>query len=365
MLVQKIIDAVARGEVPKNVVAGCLKDETRDLERVKAGKTRLFCVGSLSHLIWTVMVMGALVMEMKDKRATSVIAIGTDIHSFDWKLLYAKIFTGDGFLGAGDFGNYDTSINYWMGWIIGKLCVWKIGMPVGTIYYDSVMFACLSSLAPMLVVLDKVFWMDYFNSSGNWLTGFINSCADIIIFNFTTRLIIANNKEDCQGLEEKFRSELMTLIVYGDDNVWKILNDRFAKHFNMVSLKAYIFELFGMEYTTPTKGLIDKPFLEPEEISFLARKFKQEGGNLKAPLDEDSIYSMLNWYRKPSPESELTDDQQYSQNIEMAMQEFFHYGRQRFEIEEVKLRNHCLEIGLEYPALSFEHYQLRWLQHQK
>jgi len=91
-LVQDLFDAVKRGEKPKNVVAGCLKDETRDLERVHQGKTRLFCIGSLSHLVFTVMIMGSLVMEMKDKRSTSDVAIGTDIHGHDWKNIYNKLF---------------------------------------------------------------------------------------------------------------------------------------------------------------------------------------------------------------------------------------------------------------------------------
>jgi hypothetical protein len=237
-----------------------------------------------------------------------------------------------------------------------------MGLEPKSYFYESVMAACASSIAPLLVIIDKVFWMDYFNSSGGWLTGFVNSLVNIVIFNFATYIITYKNKDEyprCFGVS---RRELLELEVYGDDNMWNVLDSDFAKIFNMKVIKSFIFDYFGMGYTTPTKGEIESPFLEKDEISFLARRFKIEGGNVKAPLEEDSIYSMLNWIRKPSPGLGITLDDQYSQNIETAMQEWYHYGKTRFEKEGRVLRDHCREIGLEYPALEFHTYSQRWLR---
>lgn len=376
-LVQDLFDAVKRGEKPKNVVAGCLKDETRDLERVHQGKTRLFCIGSLSHLVFTVMVMGSLVMEMKDKRSTSDVAIGTDIHGHDWKNIYNKLFElkGDKKFGGGDFGNYDTSLNSWIGWALGEACVPYFNVKSGSYEEDLIRAVCESALAPLLVISDQLYWFDYFNSSGGWLTGFINSFANVLIFNTALFYCQFKNKDECQEFFDARPEEFFRLWVYGDDNIWSIL-EKYSKYFNMQFLEQYIYEFFGMEYTTPAKTKIDCPFVEIEDLEFLCRKFVPQGTMLRAPLNVDSIYSMLMWIRQPKPTFQtakdgtryevpaISLDDQFLINVEVACQEWFHYGRERFQLETDHMRDYCKWLGLPFPGKSYEHYADRWLHAQ-
>jgi len=371
ILVDKLDDAVKRGEQPKNVVAACLKDETRDLERVELGKTRLFCVGSLSHLIWSVKWMGGLVSEMKRCRLSSDVAIGTNVHAFDWKMIYAKIAQLDGLfdLACGDFGNFDSSQYAMFGEWLGEACAPMFRFPKGSFEDRCIRAVCCSAVAPLLVVIDKVYWMDYDNASGNWLTGFLNSFVNILMFNFILHQIQYENREVDPDFYQAQRRMILVLIVYGDDNVWGILK-KYSKYFNMKIFAKWVYELFGMTYTKATKGDIDSDFVLKDELSFLCRKFVPTGpfgGNVKAPLDEDSIYSMLMWIREPSKTAvpQVTFEEQFQINLETACQEWYHYGKERFEVETNKMKNFCRATGIEFPGHDYMVYQNRWLDHQQ
>lgn len=111
-LVMELWVALKAGKSVKNVISACLKDELRDLDRVNEGKTRLFCVGSLSHLILTVMVMGDIVFYMKAKRTQTDVCIGINPHGWEWTWLNRKLrrWVEKAFYGGGDYSNYDSSV---------------------------------------------------------------------------------------------------------------------------------------------------------------------------------------------------------------------------------------------------------------
>jgi len=360
MLVDDLDNAVRRGQKPKNVVFGCLKDETRDLDRVALGKTRLFCGGSLSHLLWTIKWMGGLVMEMKRCRSSADVAIGTNIHGHDWKNIYKKFEVFDGEWGGGDFGNYDTSENPWFGWMLGEACAPFYRFPTGSFEDDCIRAVCESALAPLLVILDTVFWMDYFNSSGGWLTGFLNSFVGVVILNAACYYQQAKHEQDDPEFAYADRKRIFPFEIYGDDNIWKIKR-KYSKYLDMVFLKQFIYDVFGMDYTTPTKGLVDKPFLEEKDVSFLCRRFVPDGSLVRAPLAVESIHGMLLWIKKPV--FGVSVEQQFIINVETACQEWFHYGRKRFEEETSHMKDYMRRyINCPWPGKSYNHYLERWLE---
>lgn len=365
MLVEKLDAAVRRGELPLNVVAACLKDETRDIERVKLGKTRLFYIGSLSHLIWTVMNIGALVTQMKMQRSDSDVAIGTNVHSFDWKMIMVKLgrFPGGKF-GGGDYGNYDTSVNSWFGWMLGEACAPYYGYKKDSFEDLCLRFTCMSAVGPLLVCGSNVFHLSYLNSSGNWITGFLNSFVNVTILNVC--MLVCKDRSDNEEFKNTPLSSSISKVVYGDDNLWCI-PAKFAPYFDMKILKDLIFDLFGMDYTLPSKGAIEFPFLELDELSFLCRGFSFNGSNFRAPLEVDSIYSMVNWIRKPSnslvhdPSELKTPMEQFLVNLETACQEWFHHGREVYERETEKIRLFCVKDGIPFHPREFNYYLDRWL----
>jgi hypothetical protein len=355
--VEKLIKAAKAGDIPKNVVSACLKDELRDLDRVRAGKTRVFCVGSLAHLIFTVMIMGDIVTYMKANRSTSDVAIGINPHGVEWTMLYKKLTSIPGCkFGGGDFSGFDSSIVSEIAYLLGKAFLWYSG--ARGVHAQLIMAACMSSVAAIMVVGDTVYDMDWMNSSGGWLTGVLNSFANVVIFNsFWYKL----QGEHPDLFEDKTVAQHMRRVFYGDDNLWAI-HDSLSGVFTMQALSKYIYETFGMTYTTPDKSDVTTPFLELDDLEFLCRKFRKEGSVVFAPLSRDSICGMLHWVRKPSAKTGLTLRTQLEQNIEVASMEYFHYGKAVYDVETELLKDFCDKTYHSFTGLPFLSYKERYVQ---
>jgi len=362
VLVQGIFDAIDRGELPRNVVAGCLKDEPRPDPK----KPRLFSVGSLSMLLFHVMALGAIVSEMKRCRASSDVAIGTNVHAFDWKLLFSKILDNRALaVIAGDGESFDTGINPWAAKLFSYALLPYYRLSKKSKSYRYVQAACLSCVGPILVIVSEVYDLSFSNPSGQWPTGIFNSFVNVISFNFFFWFVVQSHIETDPELGNYSRREAMPLIVYGDDNMAGVIK-RFQKLCTMPEYAEFVFRFFGYRYTKPDKSEITENFMNREDVEFLARRFRQEGGNIKAPLSEASIQSMCYWIREPAKDNPegMTLESQFLVNLEQAHQEWYHYGKTRFDLEADRIKAMCLELGISYPGKSYRHYSERWLQAQ-
>jgi len=210
---------------------------------------------------------------------------------------------------------------------------------------------CMSSVAPVFILAREAYTMDWMNSSGGWLTGFLNSFVGIVILNlFYWKLKSLHNWPwDMDEVVKKF--------VYGDDNIWAI-HKCLADHWTIKALSEFIYEYFGMTYTTPNKEAIgDREFMEFEELSFLCRKLCRTQP-AKAPLDEESIHGMLLWIKKPK--KGISEKRQLAINCEQAAMEYFHYGKEIFEQRVARIREYCEYYQVPYMCKTYEQYHERW-----
>jgi hypothetical protein len=333
----------------KNVVSACLKDETRDLERVYLGKTRIFCVGSLAHLIMTIMVVGDVVFYMKENHLDTDVCIGINPHGSEWWILAEKLMKHKLF-GGGDYSGFDSGITSKFGHALYLAMKWYINS--GDSLYNWYLYnVCMSSIAPIFVINSECYWSDWMNSSGGWLTGFLNSFVNACIFNAFHWFVCQTN-----GLGDRSRLEDLVCAFYGDDNLWSVCDD-LKDLINMETLGEFIWEVFGMTYTTTSKGKIDSKFVDFDNLEFLCRKFRPRGNLYTAPLAEESIHGMLLWIKKSSLR---TPADQLAINVEQAMMEYYHYGQEKFEREEQRIRFYCEEYNVPYTAGSYEYYDDRW-----
>jgi hypothetical protein len=347
--VMELFIAMKAGYELKNVVSACLKDETRDLDRVYQGKTRIFCVGSLAHLIMTIMVVGDVVFYMKENHLDTDVAIGINPHGPEWWILAEKLKKHKNF-GGGDYSGFDSGIIAKFGYALYLSMKWYINS--GDDLYDWYLYnVCMSSIAPIFVINGECYWSDWMNSSGGWLTGFLNSFVNVCIFNAFHWLVCTMN-----NLGERSRLEDLICAFYGDDNLWSVCDD--LKDFiNMETLGKFIWDTFGMTYTTTQKGVINSKFVEFDDLEFLCRKFRPRETLYTAPLSRESIHGMLLWIKKSNlrPASE-----QLAINVEQAMMEYFHYGPEVFRKEEERIRTYCEIYNIPYTAGSYEFYEDRW-----
>jgi len=347
--VMELFVAMKAGYEVKNVVSACLKDETRDLERVYLGKTRIFCVGSLAHLIMTIMVVGDVVFYMKENHLDTDVCIGINPHGSEWWILAEKLMKHKLF-GGGDYSGFDSGITSKFGHALYLAMKWYINS--GDSLYNWYLYnVCMSSIAPIFVINSECYWSDWMNSSGGWLTGFLNSFVNVCIFNAFHWFVCQTN-----GFGDRSRLEDLVCAFYGDDNLWSVCDD-LKDLINMETLGEFIWEVFGMTYTTTSKGKIDSKFVDFDNLEFLCRKFRPRGNLYTAPLAEESIHGMLLWIKKSSLR---TPADQLAINVEQAMMEYYHYGQEKFEREEQRIRFYCEEYNVPYTAGSYEYYDDRW-----
>lgn len=353
MKVARLRAKARKGILPRLVAIACMKDELRDLPRVYLGKTRIFCIGDLIHMIWTRMVLGNLIIWLKSHRYQTSGAIGTNTHGFDWSVLMSKLDGVDVEYGGGDYGGYDTGLRFWFGHLMGLYCCAEMGLNYKTDGRE-VYLCCLSTTCPLLIIGRYVYDFDFMNPSGGFMTGFLNTFVNVVLFHiffYKLRSECAGSGCTC-GFSTETYNRIIRAIFYGDDNIFSVLR-RFGTHFNMQNISRLCLDMFGMEYTTASKGVVESPFIRRDEVEFLMRRFKQYGNFTVGPLDKNSIYSMILWIR--DKKSFVENRQQLQQNIDVAQMEMFYYGREEFEefTDKIRLFARSRNVNFEFRPYSF------------
>lgn len=367
MEIKRIELAVRRGKVPKLCTLGCLKDELRDLERVNKGKTRLFHVGDFAHMIWTKMVIGHAVEWIKANRFDTVGAIGTNPHGPDWAHWLRILTTADEELlfGGGDFSGYDTSVKQFFGEALGNLLNTLYMYPKGSFLHRELIYCCISTVGPLMVIGRNAYWMDYMNPSGGWATGFLNTFVNSCLMKIIFLVLVKECKETgcaCGFKDERdnFR-KVVREILYGDDNIWSVYA-KYKHHWNMQNISRVLRDMFGMIYTRPDKKEVGtQGFIPLEEIDFLCRRFDGGPDFCKAPLAKDSIEGMLLWVRNQGDGTVSCPENiaQLEQNIDVALMEMYYYGRPAFDEFAERVQIYCRGYNVKYTGQSFEAYRLR------
>lgn len=364
--IDRIVEAVRRGELPKLVVIGCLKDELREISRVNEGKTRLFCVGDFVHMLWTRMVLGDLIRELKEHLFSTTGAIGTNPHGPDWSSLYREMMKFEGMFGGGDYGLYDSSLRLWFAYCMAIDCANAYGYSHDSFEYREVLYCCISACAPLMILGSKVYWFDFMNPSGGYMTGFFNTYCNNVIFKILWLCEQERCSKECQcGFHLAKFSEDLWKKFYGDDNLWKI-RKKFAKHWNMPFLSHEITRMFGMTYTLASKEEVGETmFCSFEDLEFLKRKWRVEnpgtiGSIVTAPLDPISIESMLLWVRDTG--TIHGNVLQLEQNISVASMEMSYYGKAAWESWSSKIQEACRRFNVKFTGGTFAFQRERFLQ---
>lgn len=311
-LVNRRVRDIKNGVCFSQVVIDCLKDELRDLERVADGKTRVFCVGEFVACIVCKMFFGTYMRETKLHRAEYTCGVGVNPHAYDWTHLGLRIFQfGRDRVFGGDLPTMDISTQRYLAYLAA--CYLRVRMNLDEAGFKS----CIALMYNIVTTVHVTGGWSYFhekgNSSGNWLTSWFNSfCCHVYIATCYYYLRPAT-------CDKRF-VEYVALAVYGDDNLGSVHRD--CDFFDNIKLAGALKELFGLDFTDPNKGVITEPWLPENDQVFLARRFVWFEGVFLAPLDFESLDSMLCWerYHADFPKNAIT-----SQNVEVYKQELAHY----------------------------------------
>lgn len=279
----------ASGRASGPVYTGCLKDEPRLLEKVAAGKTRLFFISPLDALVVSRMVLAPFYTMMVEKSYAFCTAVGINMHSGADEFV-RQLNEFSPLLLEGDYGAFDQCMPYDIGHAAATV-VYKVLEACG--YNDEalqiVRGVLTDLLFPMLEINKDLFEAPAMQPSGKYATAEDNSLRGVIML-----MYYWYSHPELRELD--FFSHVLPR-TYGDD-LLAAVKPSVSEAFNNVTYGEFCTNVYNIEYTSARKDEALRPFMDIDSCSFLKRNFRWHAGFERwiAPLDIDSLYKALMWY---------------------------------------------------------------------
>jgi hypothetical protein len=319
-----------------------LKDELRDLEKVYAGKTRLFSAMPLEHLILCKRYLGALLENMGRHPFDYGVAVGLDPLSPDWAQIYdlAKQVNADMEL-AGDVRKYDASeIKEVIDEVIWIYDEWYRLHDVDWCEEDRIIRAELEKLGSYeaeVIIVDDLVKPGRLAITGRNTTYATNSLGCIIKHYY---MFITHCRRNGIIMSAHDARKVMSIIAGGDDFLL-FTSKKYGYTFEaMVAL----FAEFGMEMTSPDKSS-STISTEIGSNDFLKRKPRVEIIQgipwTFAPLPKERIFEILNWQQRSLP-----FDVAWENSGNNVLLEMVHYGEDEFNSVKTTLNEYACKFNL-------------------
>lgn len=260
-----------------------LKDELRGFE--KEGVPRSFRIGTIHQQILTKKFFGRMVEHIVKGRRWNHVMVGTNPNA-DWPWIYQTLMRSKGVF-AGDVKSWDGSMSCQVQRAIVDtiMCFYEGPTPL-------VAGRVLDLLVHSLVVVqDDLYYTTHSMPSGSFLTAIVNS----LVNRFYTAMWYyrcmtnAKRKVTVAGLMED-----VVDFVYGDDKLNAIRRHEDILH--AISMRDF-FDSIGLGFTTSTKQVVEKPFEDVADVTFLKRAFRyhNELKKVVGPLDLRTLFSFLSY----------------------------------------------------------------------
>jgi hypothetical protein len=331
--VEKLISDSKLGIRGNAISIATLKDEKRPIEKVDAGKTRVF-EACPQHLVIAIrqyfLDFAAHVMR---NRIDNGIAVGINPYSLEWTKLAHHLQSKGNHMIAGDFSNFDGSL-------LMQILV-KIVEKINEWYGDDedsqlVRVALWEHICNAdILVRGEVIRKTHSQPSGNPLTVIINSLFNGIVMRIAYMLLKKKQGLPATCDYRKYVAE----IIYGDDDI-KSVSVEIIDWFNQLTLTDSLAS-FGLTYTDETKTGRILPFKPLEDVAFLKRKFAiQKDGTFLAPMDLVNTLEITNWIRGKARRSATLE------NCEQALMELSLHPQDVYEFWSTRIREELAEVGI-------------------
>jgi hypothetical protein len=340
------LNAYTRGEDALPLLGAQLKDEPRAYKKVLQAKTRVFCMSPYESTLVNrmyLMPFYSLMVQFGDVFCT---AIGINMHSTDVDEFVNTLVEFSKSLMEGDYGGYDTSMPFDIG-LAANTVVYEVLKHLG--YNDEalekVKGILSDNLFPTVVMQGDVFTIPALQPSGKYATAEDNSLRGLIMLVYAWIAMTLKN-DDFEDLDF-FR--LVKPRIYGDDMLAAVKYK--AQHiFNNCTYQRFCEEVYGIEFTNALKTKDMQPFLRPDQISFLKRKFvyRDDLGHFVAQLDRASIMKSIVYYL---PSKSVSVEEQLVDSCVSALRELFFWETEpNYEI----LRHEFASVAAEVLDLEME-----------
>lgn len=308
-------------QMPVFVAYACLKDETRSLEKIRRGKTRVFICLPLHFNLLIRKYFGAFVAAQHHKAADIASCVGID-PATQWNKIYDRLMSKNPLWEDFDYANWDqhlhpelvmkvvSIVNYWYGdqddseeGIVRSMLVYNL-------------------IHTNVIVKNRLFVKSSGQCSGCAITAELNCIVHDLLMVYVWFSMFEE-----RGLETSLKEfrQLASYVVYGDDIILSVreeIYDTFNGNFI-----AKIMDTLGMHITPGDKVSTTFVRKKPHEILFLKRSFVKEGEVIKAPLRSDIIENIFEWIHG----KDLNACSATELNCETAVREAFMHNRDYFK----------------------------------
>lgn len=343
----RLIDNCSKGILTDVIWVDTKKDELRPISKIS---TRMFAAGPMHFVIALRMYFLPFCSWIMHNRLNNGIAVGVNPFT-EWDKLAKLLLSKSDKVIAGDFSNYDGSLNSQVLWSIfhDVYIPWVEMMHGGISPRDyKICFGLWCHIVHSVHLNgDNLYMWTHSQPSGNPLTAILNSIYNKLILRMAWNKIFSGNfdfddmvEPISAAVKESFVKPPPYLIsqehfsvniceeTYGDDHCINV-SDKVIMWFNQMTLTKALASL-GHVYTEETKSGKISVFRSLPEIQFLKRGFRFDENLQKyvGPLDESVIYEMMNWIRL----SKTNVDETYAmkENCEVAMREMVYHGEEKY-----------------------------------
>jgi hypothetical protein len=249
---------------------------------------------------------------------------GTVAQSLEWEQIRDYLVThGEKQMVAGDYGKFDKKML--PDFVLAAFdIIIAIHRAAGWSEEDLLVLACIAEdTAYPLVDFDGDL-IEFFgsNPSGHPLTVIINGLVNALYIRYS--YLELNPESEVDSFKDN-----VALMTYGDDNTFGVSAS--IPWFNHTTIQAKLAEI-GVTYTMADKGAASIPYIDIKDVSFLKRQWVWDE-DVKAwvcPLEEESIKKMLTvWI----PSGTISAEAQMIAVMQSAVNEYFFYGKERFNKE--------------------------------
>lgn len=348
---QRMIVCWLNGERAYPVCAATLKDEPT---KVTSEKVRVFQAAPVALSMAIRKYFLPISRFICQNALLSECAVGLNCFSKDWEKMMDHAYKYDqkDVLGW-DYSKYDVRMPAQVT-LAAWMCLIDIAQAAG--YPDGalkIMRAMIYDIIHPLIDYNGVLLMAFnMNTSGNNMTVIINS----IVGSIYVRLGLFH------AIPEAVSSrEICAALTYGDDFTGSI-KPEYKERFNFEVYQQFLAS-HGIKITLPDKSSDSAKFLNIEVVDFLKRKSKfiPEIGQKLGCLDEMSIFKSLHSNVKSRNVSNI---EQMSSCIEMALHEWFGHGHDVYELRRSQLKEVCSSSRANLPLsildISFDQRVEMW-----
>ncbi len=342
--VNRIVDAAKQGVVRPidGIFSASLKDERRTLQKVEELKTRVFTASNMGLTLAIRRYFMAFMQHIMDNRIYNEIGLGLNVYSNDWQTLATRLCYHSDRVIAGDFSNFDGSLN--------AQILYRIVDVVNRWYGDSSenqlirRVLCEYIFNASVNFRGTVAQMNHSQPSGNPLTTMINCLYNMFIFRYVYLLA-----QKAAGLPQTLSSfeQHVAAVYYGDDSIIALL-PCVLPWFNQNTITEHM-ATTGHVYTDETKSGVPLPSRSLSQVTFLKRAFVCHQGDWIAPLDTQTIRDMVMWSR-----TTITTAEAVSQTTRAASFEAYFHGKEYFQEYTQKVANACSNAGYSDDCMSWQ-----------